>query len=105
AIPVDLEIAFEVVASAVVIGVFFGGLAGYKGGIVDEAILRVTDVFLAIPGILLAIVLIVVLGRSLPTLTTAVLTTWWLYYVRLLRSQFLREQEQPHVERLGAQEA
>jgi len=102
AIPVDLEIAFEVVASAVVIGVFFGGLAGYKGGIVDEAILRVTDVFLAIPGILLAIVLIVVLGRSLPTLTIAVLTTWWPYYVRLMRSQVLSEKEKPYVERLRA---
>jgi len=102
AIPVDLEVAFEVVASAVVIGVFFGGLAGYKGGIIDEAILRVTDVFLAIPGILLAIVLIVVLGRSLPTLTIAVLVTWWPYYVRLMRSQVLSEKEKPYVERLRA---
>jgi len=97
AIPVDLQVAFEVVASAVLIGVFFGGLAGYMGGIVDEAILRVTDVFLAIPGILLAIVLIVVLGRSLPTLTIAVLIT---YYVRLMRSQVLSEKEKPYVERL-----
>ena len=102
AIPVDLEVAFEVVASAVVLGVFFGGLAGYKGGIVDEVILRVTDVFLAIPGILLAIVLIVVLGRSLPTLTIAVLITWWPYYVRLMRSQVLSEKEKPYVERLRA---
>ena len=102
AIPVDLEVAFEVVASAVVLGVFFGGLAGYKGGIVDEVILRVTDVFLAIPGILLAIVLIVVLGRSLPTLTIAVLITWWPYYVRLMRAQVLSEKEKPYVERLRA---
>ncbi len=102
AIPIDMQIAFEVVASAIVIGVVFGGLAGYAGGFVDEVILRITDVFLAIPGILLAIVLIVVLGRSLPTLTLAILITWWPYYVRLMRSQILSEKEKPYVERLRA---
>ena len=102
AIPIDLQIAFEVVASAVLIGVVFGGLAGYAGGILDEAILRITDIFLAIPGILLAIVLIVVMGRSLPTLTLAVIITWWPYYVRLMRSQVLTEKERPYVEKLRA---
>lgn len=102
AIPVDLQIAAEVVASAVLIGVIFGGLAAYAGGIWDEAILRVTDVFLAVPAILLAIVLIVVLGRSLPTLTLAIVITWWPYYVRLMRSQVLTEKEKPYVERLRA---
>jgi peptide/nickel transport system permease protein len=102
AIPVDLQIAFEVVASAILIGVVFGGLAGYAGGLVDEAILRITDIFLAIPAILLAIVLIVVLGRSLPTLTYAIIITWWPYYVRLMRSQVLAEKQKPYVERLHA---
>jgi peptide/nickel transport system permease protein len=102
AIPIDLKIALEVVASAVLIGVFFGGVAAYVGGIADEAILRITDVFLAIPGILLAIVLIVVMGRSLTTLTIAVLVTWWPYYVRLVRSQVLSEKQKPYVERLRA---
>jgi peptide/nickel transport system permease protein len=102
AIPVDLEIALSVVASAVLIGVVCGSLGGYVGGYADEIILRITDIFLAIPGILLAIVLIVVLGRSLSTLTIAVLITWWPYYVRLMRSQVLSEKEKPYVERLRA---
>ena len=102
AIPIDLQIALEVVASAVAIGVVFGGLAAYTGGFVDEAILRITDVFLAVPSILLAIVLIVVLGRSLPTLTLAITITWWPYYVRLMRSQVITEKEKPYVERLRA---
>jgi peptide/nickel transport system permease protein len=102
AIPVDLEIAFEVVASAVLIGIVFGGLAAYAGGLIDEAILRVTDIFLAVPSILLAIVLIVVLGRSLPTLTFAIIITWWPYYVRLMRSQVITEKEKPYVEGLRA---
>ncbi len=102
AVPVDLQIAFEVVASAVAIGVIFGGLAAYAGGFVDEVILRITDIFLAVPAILLAIVLIVVLGRSLPTLTLAIIITWWPYYVRLMRSQVITEKEKPYVERLRA---
>lgn len=102
AIPIDLQIALEVVLSAVVIGVMFGSIAAYVGGILDEAILRITDVFLAVPGILLAIVMIVVIGRSLPVLTFAVLITWWPFYVRLVRSQVLSEKEKPYVERLRA---
>lgn len=100
AIPIDLQIALEVVISAVVIGVMFGSIAAYRGGVVDEIILRITDVFLAVPGILLAIVMIVVMGRSLPVLTLAVLITWWPFYVRLARSQVLSEKEKPYVERL-----
>lgn len=99
-IPVDLQIAFEVVASAVIIGIVFGGTAAYLGGIWDEIILRITDIFLAVPGILLAIVLLVVLGRTIPVLTTAVLVTWWPFYVRLARSQVLSEKEKLYVERL-----
>ena len=100
AIPVDLLIAFEVVASALVIGTVFGGVAAYLGGVVDEIILRVTDIFLAVPGILLAIVLLVVLGRTIPVLTAAVLITWWPFYVRLARAQVLSEKEKLYVERL-----
>lgn len=102
AIPVDLQIAFEVVASAMILGTVLGGSAAYLGGIVDEIILRVTDIFLAVPGILLAIVLLVVLGRTIPVLTFAVLVTWWPFYVRLSRSQVLSEKEKLYVERLRA---
>jgi len=100
AIPVDLQIAFEVVASALLVGTVLGGVAAYLGGVVDEVILRVTDIFLAVPGILLAIVLLVVLGRTIPVLTAAVLITWWPFYVRLARSQVLSEKEKLYVERL-----
>jgi len=102
AIPIDLEIALVVVASAIIVGVIFGSLAAYHGGVLDEAILRITDVFLAVPGILLAIVMIVVIGRSLSVLTFAVLITWWPFYVRLMRSQVLSEKQRPYVERLHA---
>jgi peptide/nickel transport system permease protein len=102
AVPIDLQIALEVVLSAVAIGVVFGSIAAYVGGAIDELILRITDVFLAVPGILLAIVMIVAIGRSLPVLTLAVLITWWPFYVRLMRSQVIGEKEKPYVERLRA---
>jgi peptide/nickel transport system permease protein len=100
AIPTDLQIALEVVLSAVAIGIVFGATASYAGGIVDEAILRITDIFLAVPGILLAIVFMVVFGRTIMVLTGAVVLIWWPTYVRLVRSQVLSEKERPYVEAL-----
>jgi len=102
AIPLDLQIALEVVAFSVLVGVALGGIAAYGGGIIDEVILRATDIFLAVPAIILAIVLLVVLGRSFAILATAVAITWWPTYVRLVRSQVLAEKEKPYVESLRA---
>lgn len=105
AVPLDMKIALEVVLSAVVIGVVLGAVAGYAGGIIDEIILRVTDVFLALPAILLAIVIIAATPieyHSFTLLTEAILVTWWPTYVRLIRSQVLGEKEKPYVEALRA---
>lgn len=100
ALPLDMEISLTIVISAALIGIVLGSLAAYAGGKIDEAILRVTDVFFAIPGLVLAIVLMTVLGRTLENLTIAVLITWWPIYVRLIRSQVLSEKERPYVEAL-----
>ena len=100
ALPLDMEISLTIVISAALIGIVLGSLAAYAGGKIDEAILRVTDVFFAIPGLVLAIVLMTVLGRTLENLTIAVLVTWWPIYVRLIRSQVLSEKERPYVEAL-----
>jgi peptide/nickel transport system permease protein len=100
ALPLDLEISFEIVSSALLIGVILGSAAAYVGGLMDEAIMRITDIFFAFPGIVLAIVILTVFGRSLPNLTIAVLVVWWPIYVRLVRSQVLSEKEKPYVEAL-----
>lgn len=104
AVPVDLTIALEVVASALVIGIVLGATAAYVGGILDETILRITDIFLALPGILLAIVFLFVFPDhvNFNILTIAILVTWWPTYVRLIRSQVLSEREKPYVESLRA---
>jgi len=100
AIPLDLEISLTIVILATIVGVALGSLAAYAGGKIDELILRITDVFFALPALVLAIVVMVVLGRTLQNLTIAVLITWWPYYVRLIRSQVLSEKERPYVEAL-----
>ncbi len=100
ALPLDLEIALTIVAVSVAIGVGLGAIAAYAGGLVDELVLRITDVFFSIPGLSLAIVLVTFFTHSLFWLTVAVLITWWPTYVRLIRSQVLSEKEKPYVEAL-----
>jgi peptide/nickel transport system permease protein len=103
-IPLDLEIAFTIVLSAFVLGIALGSIAAYAGGIVDEIILRITDIFFALPVIIFALVVVVSLpnGRTIPVLTGVVLLTWWPLYVRLVRSQVLAEKGKPYAEALKA---
>lgn len=101
-LPIDLQISFSIVFSAFAIGIVLGSVAAYAGGILDETILRITDIFFAFPSLVLAIVLLTVLGRSLTNLTIAVLIVWWPLYVRLVRSQILAEKEKPYAEALRA---
>jgi len=98
ALPLDLEIAFAVVLGSIGIGILLGGISAYGGLVVDETILRITDIFFAFPTLLLALVVAAVVGPSIPTLTFAVLLVWWPLYVRLVRGQILAEKEKNYVE-------
>ena len=80
-------VAVIVLVIACVIGIPLGVAAGYFGGWVDEVIMRVTDVFLAFPSLLLALALAAVLPTSLTSLTIAIAVTWWPWYTRLIRGQ------------------
>jgi peptide/nickel transport system permease protein len=73
-------IALLVLLIACVIGIPLGVAAGYFGGWVDEVIMRVTDIFLAFPSLLLALALAAVLPASLTSLTIAIAATWWPWY-------------------------
>lgn len=72
-----------VLAIAAVIGVTLGMVAGYAGGRIHDAIMRVTDVFLAFPALLLSVALATVLQASLTTVIIAISVTWWPWYARL----------------------
>ena len=82
----SLLIAVAVLVIAAVVGVSLGVIAGYLGGWVRDVIMRVTDIFLAFPALLLSLSLAVVLQRSVHTAIIAIAATWWPWYVRLVAS-------------------
>jgi peptide/nickel transport system permease protein len=94
---VSLRVGFSVVLLASVIGISLGAISGYFGGIVDTAIMRLTDILLAFPGILLAIALVAVLGPSLNNVILALATIGWVSYARLVRGQVLKVREMEYV--------
>lgn len=90
----SLRICILVVATATLIGVLLGGLAGYFGGVIDEVLMRITDVFLSIPYLILALAVAAALGRSIDHIMEALIITWWPSYARLIRGQVLAIREQ-----------
>ncbi len=80
------------------IGIFVGSIAGYLGGKVDEILMRVTDMFLAFPAMILAMVIASALGPSLLNAMIAIAVVWWPWYARLLRGQILYLKNQEYVE-------
>ncbi len=95
---IDLTIAIVVVLSASVVGSAIGAFSGFKGGKIDEVLMRVTDIFLAFPGLILAMAIAAALGRNLGNLTIALTVVWWPPYARLIRGQVLSEREKLYVE-------
>lgn len=94
----SLRIGFTVVAVALVIGVLLGAISGYFGGLVDEVIMRVTDVFLSIPSLVLAMAVVAALGQGLENVMYALIATWWPAYTRLIRGSVLSVRENQYVE-------
>lgn len=95
---VSLVVAFFAVVLSALVGVTLGGLAGYVGGLVDEVLMRLVDVLLAFPGILLAIFITSVLGPSLANVVFALSFTGWTGYARLARGQVLTLRERDYVQ-------
>lgn len=94
----SLPLAFAVVAGGVFIGTVLGGLAGFFGGWLDSVIMRLVDLTLAFPPILLAMVMTAALGPGLFHIGIALVLVWWPIYARLLRAQIMSVKEWPHVE-------
>jgi peptide/nickel transport system permease protein len=104
-VEVSLIVAIVVTAITMLVGVCVGLIAGFYGGKVDRALMQITDVFLAFPGILLAIAFAAVLGPGLVNLMLALSMTGWVSYARLTRGQALGLRNRQHVlaaESLGA---
>ncbi|HYO75185.1 MAG TPA: nickel transporter permease [Thermoanaerobaculia bacterium] len=94
---VSLRVGFSVVVLASLIGVTLGAISGYFGGAIDVLVMRLCDILLAFPGILLAIALVAVLGPSLNNVVLALATIGWVGYARLVRGQVLKVREMEFV--------
>lgn len=91
---ISLEVGIIVVAVSSVIGVFLGAISGYYGGILDKIMSGyVFNVFLAFPGLLLAIALVAFLGAGLGKLILALCIIGWVGYARVMRGQVLKVRE------------
>jgi peptide/nickel transport system permease protein len=103
AAPIDLAIAFSIAGISLVGGGALGILAGYYdrpgswGGVGATAVLRITDIFLAFPSLVLALAVAAALGRGTFAAIIAILVTWWPYYVRLARGEVLAMRDQPYI--------
>jgi peptide/nickel transport system permease protein len=94
---IALFVAVVVVALSMIIGVPLGAFAGYYGGLIDEVIMRITDIFLAFPALLLAMVLSVTLGPNLMNAMFAIAIAWWPWYTRIMRNMVLSLRERAYV--------
>jgi len=95
---VSLTVGVSAVVASVSIGLLVGAIAGYAGGATDFWLMRLVDVLLAFPGILLAIALAAVLGPGLPNVVLALTLVGWTGYARLVRGEVLSIREREHVE-------
>lgn len=93
----SLGTAVIVVTAVIAVSLLFGSLAGFSGGLVDAVIMRVVDVKLGLPSLVLALALVGTLGPRLSTLMLALVVAQSPWYIRLIRSLVLRERERPYV--------
>jgi len=92
------RVGLIVVGVVLLIGITLGSIAGYFGGVIDEIIMRITDVFLAFPSLILAMAITVALGPSLTSVMYALIIVSWPSYTRLIRGDILAVREEDYVE-------
>lgn len=90
--------ALALVGSGVVIGAVVGLIAGAVGGKVDGLLMRICDMFLALPATLLAIAIVSTIGPSLIHTLVALAVVWWAYYARIIRTEVRALAARPHLE-------
>ncbi|HHX23388.1 MAG: nickel transporter permease [Tepidanaerobacteraceae bacterium] len=94
---ISLQTALFAVGLALLIGIPLGAIAGSTGGFVDEIIMRITDIFLSFPPLLLAIAIAAFLGPNLTNAMIAIAASWWPWYSRLIRGQAVSIKERQFV--------
>ena len=96
------EIALKVIIAVVAIGIVLGLVSGYYGGIVDEVLMRFTDIILAFPGLILAMAFVTVLThagwKTIDAVLLAIVVIGWPGYARLIRGEVLRVKSEDYIE-------
>ena len=92
------KIGLFVVGIAGLVGVTLGAVSGYYGGIIDEILMRITDVMWAIPTLVLAMAIVVAFGRGLDKVMIALAMVQWRWYVRVIRSEILTLRDEDFVQ-------
>ena len=92
------KIGLFVVVFAGIFGVSLGAVAGYYGGLIDEILMRITDVMWAIPTLVLAMAIVVAFGRGLDKIMIALAMVQWRWYVRVIRSEILTLRDEDFVQ-------
>lgn len=91
---ISLTIGFTAAAINMVIGVLYGGIAGYLGGMVDLVMMRIVDILTGIPSLIYMILLMMFLGNNIQSILIAMCLTYWITTARMVRAQILTLREQ-----------
>lgn len=94
---VSLTSALIIISVSMIFGSIVGLIAGYVGGWVDDLLMRLTDIFLAFPALILAMAISATLGPSLQNALIAVASVWWPWYARLMRGQVMSVRNKDYV--------
>ena len=94
---VSLMVAFVAAAVNMLIGILFGGISGYAGGMVDTVMMRIVDIISTIPLTLYVILIMVLLGSGLQSIIIALGTVYWVDMARVVRGQVLSLKEQEFI--------
>lgn len=97
-IRVDVEYSLLIVLAGALIGLVLGLVSGFFGGMIDEVLMRITDIFFSIPYLVLAIAILFVLGRSLDIVALSLIIVWWPLYARYARGLTLSIKQMTFIE-------
>jgi len=98
ATPNDVAVSLVVVGVALAVGAMIGSIAAFRGGLLDEVLMRFTDVIFALPALVLAMAIGIVLGVGVTNMMIALMIIWWPPYARLARGEALRVAHQNYIE-------
>ena len=99
---IEVGIILVVTVISLAIGITVGLMAGYFGGLADEILMRITDMFMAFPRLILAMAFVASLGPTLTNVIIAIALTDWTVYARLCRAEATKVKSQPYIEAIRA---